>query len=66
MADAVQTVVQAARGAGKFVGFGGVYQPELIKRYVSLGMRMILSGNDVGLLFAAAKERAAFVRGCMT
>ena len=66
MALAVQNVVQAAQSAGKFAGFGGVYEPELIKKYVGLGMRMILSGNDVGLLFAAAKERAAFVRGCVT
>jgi len=64
IAAAVASVVEAARDAGKFVGFGGVYDPELIKNYVGLGMRMILCGNDVGLLFAAAKERANFVRAC--
>jgi 2-keto-3-deoxy-L-rhamnonate aldolase RhmA len=64
IAAAVASVVEAARDAGKFVGFGGVYDPELIKKYVGLGMRMILCGNDVGLLFAAAKERASFVRAC--
>jgi hypothetical protein len=47
-----------------FVGFGGVYQPELIRKYIGLGMRMILCGNDVGLLFSAAQERAGFVRRC--
>jgi len=66
MALAVQRVVQAAQSGAKFAGFGGVYEPELIRKYVGLGMRMILAGNDVGLLFAAAKERAAFVRGCAT
>jgi hypothetical protein len=30
----------------------------------ALGMRMILCGNDVGLLFSAAQERANFVRSC--
>jgi hypothetical protein len=27
-------------------------------------MRMVLCGNDVGLLFSAAQERANFVRRC--
>jgi len=27
-------------------------------------MRWILCGNDVGLLFSAAQERASFVRRC--
>jgi 4-hydroxy-2-oxoheptanedioate aldolase len=66
IAAAVETVVRAASSVGKFVGFGGVYQPELIKKYVGLGMRMILCGNDVGLLFAAAQARATFVRNCMS
>jgi 2-keto-3-deoxy-L-rhamnonate aldolase RhmA len=64
IAAAVAHVAAAARAAGKFAGFGGVYQPELIKRYIGLGMQMILCGNDVGLMMAAAQERAAFVRGC--
>jgi 2-keto-3-deoxy-L-rhamnonate aldolase RhmA len=64
IAGAVARVAEAARGAGKFAGFGGVYQPDLIKKYVGLGMRMILCGNDVGLLMSAAQERADFVRNC--
>lgn len=62
--EAVAHVAEAARGAGKFAGFGGVYHPDLIKKYVGLGMRMVLCGNDVGLLMAAAQERASFVRSC--
>jgi 4-hydroxy-2-oxoheptanedioate aldolase len=64
IAAAVAKVSEAAQATGKFAGFGGVYQPDLIKKYVGLGMRMILSGNDVGLLMAAAQERATFVRNC--
>ena len=64
IAAAVASVAHAARAAGKFAGFGGVYQPDLIKKYVGFGMRMILCGNDVGLLMAAAQERADFVRNC--
>jgi 2-keto-3-deoxy-L-rhamnonate aldolase RhmA len=65
MAAAIASVVKAASGAGKFVGFGGVYEPDLIRKYVGLGMRMILCGNDVGLLISAARERADFVRTCI-
>lgn len=64
IAEAVAKVAKAARAAGKYAGFGGVYQPELLKKYVGLGMQMILCGNDVGLLMAAAAERANFVRNC--
>jgi 4-hydroxy-2-oxoheptanedioate aldolase len=64
IAAAVAKVVDASRSAGKHAGFGGVYQPDLMKKYIGLGMQMILCGNDVGLLFAAAQERANFVRAC--
>jgi hypothetical protein len=29
-------------------------------------MRVILCGNDVGLMFSAAQERASFVRRCIS
>ena len=64
MVEAVATVAEAARATGTFAGFGGVYQPELMKKYIGLGMRMILCGSDISLLLAAAQEHARFVRGC--
>ena len=54
----------AVQTAGKFAGFGGVYEPELMKNYIGLGMHMILCGSDISLLLAAAQDRARFVRGC--
>jgi len=66
IAAAVSSVAQAGRAAGKFVGFGGVYAPDLLKKYIGLGMRMVLCGNDIGFLLAAGAERAKFVRGCMS
>jgi hypothetical protein len=42
-------------------GMGGVYDPPLMAMYI--GMRMILSGGDLGFLMAGAKARAAFLRG---
>ena len=63
---AVESVVRACKTNGKFAGIGGVYQPDLMKKYVGLGMRMVLCGSDVGLLLAAAQERATSVRKCLT
>jgi 4-hydroxy-2-oxoheptanedioate aldolase len=65
MAAAVQTVIKACAASGKFAGVGGVYKSDLLKAYVGHGMRMILCGSDIGLLLAAAAERAKFVRGCL-
>ncbi len=61
---AVQTVVAACKRHGKWAGLGGVYGKELLKRYIDMGMQMILAGNDLPLLVAAASEHAKFVRGC--
>lgn len=64
IAAAVDAVVLACRTHGKWPGLGGVYGRDLLKRYVGHGMRMILAGNDLGLLLGAAQEQASFVRGC--
>jgi 2-keto-3-deoxy-L-rhamnonate aldolase RhmA len=62
---AIDAVVAACRKHGKWPGLGGVYGKELIKRYVTRGMRLILAGNDLSLLLAAAQEQAGFVRGSL-
>ncbi len=61
---AIQTVVDACKRHGKWAGLGGIYGKELLKRYIDMGMQMILAGNDLPLLVAAATEHASFVRGC--
>ena len=40
----------------------GVYNEELMARYIGLGARFILSGNDANLLAAAATSRAGALR----
>lgn len=64
LAAAMETVVRACAAHGKFPGFGGVYRPDLMQKYIGLGMRFVLGGSDINLLMAAAEERARFVRGC--
>jgi 2-keto-3-deoxy-L-rhamnonate aldolase RhmA len=61
--EAYRTVIAACRKHGKVPGMGGVYDPKLLERYVALGMRFILAGNDLTFLAAGARERASFVRG---
>ena len=41
---------------------GGVYSEELLGKYVAMGMRVIIAGNDLGMLMAGASQRAKFLR----
>jgi 2-keto-3-deoxy-L-rhamnonate aldolase RhmA len=60
----MDNVIAACRKHGKWPGLGGVYGKPLIQRYIARGMRLILAGNDISLLLAAAQDQASFVRGC--
>jgi 2-keto-3-deoxy-L-rhamnonate aldolase RhmA len=62
--SAMDNVIAACRKHGKWPGLGGVYGKPLIQRYIARGMRLILAGNDISLLLAAAQDQASFVRGC--
>ncbi len=62
---AYEAVVAACRTHGKHPGMGGVYSEELLKRYIGLGMRMVLCGGDLGMMMSAATARAGFVRECL-
>ena len=64
MVAAIQAVLDACKRHGKWAGLGGIYGKELLKRYIDMGMQMILAGNDLPLLVAAATEHANFVRSC--
>ena len=65
VAAAYETVIAACRKHGKFPGMGGVYNEELMQRYIGLGMRLILSGGDTAMLMQAATQRSSFLRGCL-
>jgi 4-hydroxy-2-oxoheptanedioate aldolase len=62
VARAYEQVIAACRKHGKWPGMGGVYVEDLLAKYVGMGMRMIIAGNDFGLLMAAAGQRAKFLR----
>ena len=59
---AYQTVVDACRKHGKHAGVGGIADRELLRRYIQMGVRLVLPGSDMSLLTAAASETAATMR----
>ena len=60
---AFDTVLGACKKHSKIPALGGIYSKELLTRYLGLGFRMVLAGNDLSLLYNAAQEQANFVRG---
>jgi 2-keto-3-deoxy-L-rhamnonate aldolase RhmA len=66
MIAAIRGAVTSSAKAGKPVGIGGVYQTEILKTYVGLGIKLILCGSDVGLLATAAQDRAKVVRASVS
>lgn len=66
LAAAYETVIAACRKHGKFPGMGGLYDEDLMQRYIAGGMRLILSGGDTAMLMQAASQRSAFLRRCLS
>lgn len=59
---AVDKVVAACRKHKKWPGMGGAYSEELLKLYIDKGMKLMLAGNDLPMLTAAARAHQAKVR----
>jgi 2-keto-3-deoxy-L-rhamnonate aldolase RhmA len=60
--QAYRSVGAACRAAGKFLGMGGVYELDAMKRYADLGAHFILTGSDHAYILAGANLRSAFFR----
>jgi 4-hydroxy-2-oxoheptanedioate aldolase len=60
--EAYEAMIAACRRHNKFPGMAGVYSENLMARYIGLGARFILGGNDTNLLSAAATARAGALR----
>ncbi|HVA11843.1 MAG TPA: aldolase/citrate lyase family protein [Stellaceae bacterium] len=63
---AYEKVIAACRGAGKWPGMGGCYADDLLRKYIAMGMRMILGGNDLPFLMAGATDRAKVLKTAPT
>jgi len=59
---AYQAVVDACRKHGKHAGVGGISDDALLRRYIQMGVKLVLPGSDFSFLQMAAAERAATMR----
>ncbi|MEM7423806.1 MAG: aldolase/citrate lyase family protein, partial [Pseudomonadota bacterium] len=62
---AYETVIAACHRHGKVPGMGGVYAPEVMQRYVNMGMRLILAGSEFSFMMQGAKAQASAVRALL-
>lgn len=62
MVAAHKRVIAACSKHGKWAGCGGIGPADLITRYIEMGVRFVLSGNDTGLLSSAASSRVKALR----
>jgi len=63
---AYRAVVDACRAHGKWAGIGGISDETLLRRYIEMGVRVVLPGSDLSFLTAAAGACAASLRGLRT
>ena len=62
---AYRSVIDACRAHGKFAGVGGIADRELLRRYVEMGVRLVLPGSDLSFMSTAASECAAAMRALL-
>jgi 4-hydroxy-2-oxoheptanedioate aldolase len=62
---AYQSVCDACRAHGKFAGVGGIADEALLRRYIGMGVRVVLPGSDLSFMAAAATRTAATMRACL-
>jgi len=59
---AYREMISACAKHKKYPGMGGVYAPALMKKYIDLGSRFILAGNDLTFMLEGARQQANTVR----
>jgi len=62
---AYQSVCDACRAHRKFAGVGGIADEALLRRYIGMGVRVVLPGSDLSFMAAAATATAATMRACL-
>jgi 4-hydroxy-2-oxoheptanedioate aldolase len=64
--SAFERVIAACKTHNKWPGMGGVRSDPQLKRYIEMGMRLILGGMEAGFLISGASSRTAFMRDCIS
>lgn len=62
LVDGYRRTIEATRRHGKWPGMGGVYDEKLMRQFIGMGARFILSGADLGFMMSAATSRTSFLR----
>ena len=62
VADAYGKMIAACEKHNKFPGMAGIYNESIMPRYIEMGARFILSGQDANFLMAAAAARTGFLK----
>lgn len=61
VADAYAKMLAACEKSGKFPGMAGIYNEAIMTRYIGMGARFILSGQDAQFMMAGAQARTHFL-----
>jgi 2-keto-3-deoxy-L-rhamnonate aldolase RhmA len=63
MEAAYRAVIDACRRHGKQAGMAGIYDHEVMRRYLALGIRFANAGMDRSFLVSGLQARMGFLRG---
>jgi 4-hydroxy-2-oxoheptanedioate aldolase len=61
VAEAYKAMIAACKKHGKFPGMAGVYNEAIMPRYIEMGARFILAGQDAQFMSAGAAQRTGFL-----
>ena len=62
VAEAYRAMIAACKKHNKFPGMAGIYNEQIMPRYIDMGARFILSGQDAQFMLAGAAQRTGFLR----
>ena len=62
VAEAYGAMIAAAKKHNKFPRMAGIYNEAIMPRYIEMGARFILSGQDGAFVMAGATQRTGFLR----
>ena len=62
VAEAYRAMIAACKKHDKFPGMAGIYSEQIMPRYIDMGARFILSGQDAQFMLAGAVTRTGFLR----
>ena len=62
LADAYAKMISACAKSNKFPGMAGIYNEAIMPRYIDMGARFILSGQDASFMMSGAQSRTGFLR----